>query len=242
MTISKKTLSFIILAIALNNLVWLYSVREDKDHPSIESESFSQKTPETEFHKHTVDAQEVNSVFPIDAVKGKNLQPTSKNKPVAENSPEGINTADIDVPQEASQNYQREKAYAAENYSSSDTSKKLETIQELSAQGDDLKLIGNILNTENDNKLRVAALSRLNQAQSYAATNILIKSLDDRDLSVSATALHIIAVNGDKTLVPVLKEKVTSMPNGSIRDMYEESINKLENSGIMAMDANIVSK
>lgn len=142
----------------------------------------------------------------------------------------------IDVPQEASRNYLYERGFNNDYYSSLGREERLDTIQSLSAQGKDLSLIKEIVLTEGDTALRIAAVSRLAYEHSYAATNILMDALDDPSEEVCLVALRSIANNGDRTLIPLLREKMDAMPNGSVRDGVEKTIRTLEYSVTMKMD------
>src|SRR6187402_1877664 len=99
MTISKTTLFFIVLAVVLNNFIWLYSV-QDKNHSSVESKLMPRDQPQKVINYKNEDIKETNSLASITAVKVKNVQPTSINNAIDERTPEGINTTDIDIPQE----------------------------------------------------------------------------------------------------------------------------------------------
>ncbi len=154
----------------------------------------------------------------------------------SEKSPEGIDSRTIDVPLDESIGTLERDTDSKEQFFLSDTSKKLETIEVLTTQAQDLGLIEKILKTEEDANVRKAALNRLNQEQSYAATNILIEALDDPSHEVSLTALATIVANGDRTLLPKLEEKLAAITNESNRKIFEESIKKLEYSNSMDID------
>jgi hypothetical protein len=64
----------------------------------------------------------------------------------------------------------------------------------------------------------------------------LLEALDDSSLDVALTALHLIASNGDRSLIPILRNKMEVLPNGAARDFYTRSISRLETTSAMDME------
>ncbi len=117
-----------------------------------------------------------------------------------------------------------------------DKTTQLEAIETLSPQGDQLHLLDQILRTSDDVALKGAALQRLSGSHSFIATSALVRSLDDPATDVAATALQMLSVNGDISLVPLLREKMTGVSDPAVRRLYSDSIRKMEASVAMGMD------
>jgi hypothetical protein len=186
-------------------------------------------------------AHDVSPVKDVNFQTGKNadLKETHDRNEhsLSEHSPENTYSEDIDVPVALSQDILFERQMDFEYFFQGDVTKKLETIETLSPQGEALSLLKEILRNEQDSNIRIAALNRLKQEHSYAATTLLIDALDDPAADVSLAALNTIVTNGDRTLLPLLKEKLASLPGGSIHNQYAQLIHQLEYSVTMEMDS-----
>lgn len=249
MEISVRGVILIVVAVLANNLLWLYATL---DHDMLEDEILisSDLSLENTREVNAVEATNQNSLTQDVAIVDCSRETAKRKKPprrissisedintvVEEESPIESPTIDFDVPVELSQDYLDEHAIDGEEYFYADSERKLDIIQSLSAQGDDLELIREVLKTEDDSNIRIAALTRLTHEHSFAATNTLIEALDDPVEEVALAALNAIVVSGDRSVLPMLNEKKNTVSNGVIRNEYEKLIHRLEYSVTMGMD------
>jgi hypothetical protein len=239
----------ILLAVLINNLVWFYSTEEESMPDNNCSERLSGSPCggcEMIFFPVSQPSRPDVAISSSERCPQNNMNNDTgaQNTAINENkgvlldelSPMGSDTHEIDVPIEASQMYLYEYDIARDQFYAAGFEEKINTIQAISAQGEDLELIKDILKTEDNSTIRMAAIVKLTNERSFVATNTLIEALDDPVEEVTLTALNTIVSNGDRTLVPLLQEKMVSMPNGTIRDEFEKSIHRLEYSVTMSMD------
>lgn len=149
-------------------------------------------------------------------------------KPATIKTPFQSKTRDVGVRMEDSLDFVAEHRMDSEQFFQNSTQKKLSTIENLSAQGDDLKLLDKIVHTDHNNQVRLAALQRLGGQQSYGATHLLIDALDDSNSDVALTALNTLTANGDRTLLPLLQAKMQKLPSGTIRDQFSRALDRLD--------------
>lgn len=83
-----------------------------------------------------------------------------------------------------------------------------------------------------------AAVKRLRYGgqNSYFATRLLLDTFNDSVDEVALSALDTLVVNGDRSLIPLLQEKMETLPSGAVRDYYGNAIGRLEQSVTMRMD------
>lgn len=151
-------------------------------------------------------------------------------------APFGLDTPVSDIPEQSSRRYLERRDFNAGYYDSLGREDRLDAIESLAAVGNDLALIKEVLHKEDDSALRVATVTRLSHEHSYAVSNILLDALDDPADEVRIAALNAIAQNGDRTLIPVLEERMQELPDGAVREEVIKSIHKLKYSVTMAMD------
>ena len=254
MRISMRSTIFFLIFVITNNLLWLHLIKDNTKlyHQKqllndISSENDCDINCDKE-KKHKILTQDIptaeSNILDVKSTDTNTViirECDDENNIYDQESPFAYATFDIDIPMEYSQDFLYEQAINREEYFSfANPEKKLDIIQSLSAQGDDLELIREILKTEDDSNIRVAALTRLNHAHSFAATNTLIKALDDPVEEVALTALNTIVINGDRSLLPLLSEKINLMSDTPIRSEYEKLINRLKYSVTMGMDGIII--
>ena len=143
---------------------------------------------------------------------------------------------EMDVPPEYSQNSFMEHKQKRNTFFSVEKSSKLETISMLSATGGDLDLITEIISLEEDPKIRVAAVQRLTQQQNYAVTKTLLSALDDSSSEVVLGALKVMVSAGDRSIVPLLREKMLSKVEPGIQGAFAEAIDQLDLSVAMQFE------
>jgi hypothetical protein len=245
-----RTLSYTFIALIItNNLLWLLGSRSEADfagHPASNSNeplnAACASIPPgyvkgASTHKAVTDIGTTAS--PDGAGQGATSRTAARVEtaatPLQPLSP-GAEASTLDVPQETSQNYLYQRQYKRDYYYATGRQERLDTIQSLAAQGKDLSLIKEIMQTEEAESLRAAAVSKLAYQHSYAATGLLVDALDDPAEEVRLTALNAIVTNGDRTLIPLLREKLESLPDGSVRTEMAQSIHRLEYSVTMQMD------
>ncbi|MCU7928881.1 MAG: hypothetical protein KZQ97_20950 [Candidatus Thiodiazotropha sp. (ex Dulcina madagascariensis)] len=239
----------IVLAVLINNLAWFYSAEEESvpDSKCLERLSGQARgdceVTSLSFNK-TIRQEIAISGSDEYPQNNMNIDTDAENTSVSEEgglllnqpSPVVSDNFEIDVPIEASQMYLYEHDIARDQFHAAGFEDKLNTIQSLSAQGDDLELIKEIIEIEDNATIKAAAIVKLANKHSFVATKVLIEALDDPVKEVTLTALNTIVANGDRTLVPLLHEKMIRMPDGSIRDEFEKSIRRLEFSVTMGTD------
>lgn len=246
-----RTLSYAFIALIItNNLLWLLGSRSGADiagEPAINSTEPLNAACAPTPPGHAKDASTHRVVADIEAGASPNgagqgaatpriaASIETAATPFQPLSPEA-EASSIDIPQETSQNYLYQRQYRRDYYYATGRQERLDTIQSLAAQGKDLSLIKEIIQTEEAENLRAAAVSKLAYQHSYAATGLLVDALDDPAEEVRLTALNTIVKNGDRTLIPLLRKKMESLPNGSVRTEMAQSIRQLEYSVTMQMD------
>lgn len=246
---SIRGMFFIVVSIIANNLLWLYSL---ENTAIANNDKRLLLTAATDNHGgfNPVDNEkqsalmrnilmpECSSQMENGAkVKGRVFSENdAEENTVDQETPFTLVLNDMDVPIELSQDLLNEHAFNSEDFFYTNDEKKIDTIQSLSPQGDDLKLIRKILQNEESSDLRIEALKRLHNEHSYIATNTLVEALDDPEERVVLTALSTIVSNGDRTLIPLLKEKMSISSSNAMRDKYEKSIHRLKFSVTMGMD------
>ena len=249
MKISIRGMILIVIAILANNLLWLYS-SENNDMSDDGKQILLVSSAANNCVVNPVENRKQNTLAQDMLIKvstSQNIKSTKTSKrfmgesdyitaTAEQDSPITLATFDMDVPIELSQDYLYEHTIDREDFFYANRERKLDTIQLLSAQGDDLNLIRKILKTEDNSDIRIEALTRLNHKHSYTATNTLIEALDDPVEEVALTALNTIVTNGDRTLLPLLNEKMNLISNSAMRDKYEKSIHRLKYSVTMGMD------
>lgn len=92
------------------------------------------------------------------------------------------------------------------------------------------------IKTEGDKEIRKAVLQKFHQQNTYEATNLLLETLDNSSLDIALTALHVIASNSDRSLIPILRKKMETLPSGTARDFYTSSIMRLENTSTFDLE------
>ena len=250
MRVSVRGTVFVVALLLANNLLWLFllenSTKPDHDEKitlDIPKVVNSDTVPNGERQRKL--AAEARSFEPSNIKKcsNSNTRPVERcacNKettPVDRHSPFAYDSAYMDVPIEHSREFLYQHAIDTATYfSHADLEKKFKIIDSLSAQGEDLNLIRDILKNEHNSALRIATLSRLKHQHSFTATRALIEALDDPVEEVALTALNTIVTNGDRTLLPILVEKTSLLPDGVVRDEYTRLINRLRFSVTMGMD------
>lgn len=239
MAVIKSNYIFIALAILANNLIWIYATQEkplgqESAVARVATERKFNTTPHNSSHNAPYSDNLLSNANAVNKVSNTVSSSISSDK--NKNVPSDADTRNTDLPSHLSQDIIYENIIDKEQFFFNDKNKKLDTVNALSAQGDDIKLLANILKNEADADIKKAALKRLTQEQSYAATNILLEALDDPATDVALTALQTIVNNGDRTLLPLLREKSAAIANRSTRELYENSIHELEYSVVMGMD------
>lgn len=245
MKVSTHGIILIIISILVNNLLWLYA-SDDSDmsnskKPILLADSVNSKG------KFNPIENNLSQNIPITGCTSQKNESSKRNKWVEsrghntkatdnKDTPFTVAMLNLDVPVELSQDFLFEHSIDREDFFYANSERKLDTIQTLSAQGDDLKLIREIMKAEVNSDLRVEALTRLNNEDSYVATRTLLEALDDPAEEVVLAALNTIALNGDRTLLPLLNEKMNLISGRAIRDKYEKSIHRLKYSVTMGMD------
>ncbi len=246
MNIPKWSLVAAIFAVAINNLVWLHSTEKEAIANDISSQS---ALPAADCGLNSLASRRSNW-SDVENLRSANASQTSTHAIVSDDitardnveaaanrsSPIGLESHEVDLPIEESQRFLYEHDISLNDFYAYSNEEKLNTIQSMSAQGDDLAFLKEIFEAEDDSAIRVAAVAKLTDQHSFAATNTLIEALDDPVEVVVLTALDTLVKNGDRTLVSLLEEKILTLPSGSTRDKFENSIHALRYSATMAMD------
>ena len=143
---------------------------------------------------------------------------------------------DLNLPPEMSERALLERSSERELFYFASAEQKLATLRTLQPMGEDLILIEEIIHSAEDEEIKVAALQALAGANNYASTQLLMQALDDGNETIAANALYLLAQSGDRTLLPVLEDRLTSLAEGGLRDEYRRAISSLTTSVTMGMD------
>jgi HEAT repeat protein len=247
---NTKTMSYLFMSlIVANNLLWLavsWGGAGSTDKPIANPENASaaaciSATPKRDNAGFTHrEAAIIEIPIPRDEIEIPDSTDIATNIETAavplQSPAPGPEASTTDLPREASQNHLYQHQFGRDYYYAASPGERLDTIQSLDTQGNDLSLIEEIVHTEDESALRAAAVAKLAYAQNYAATSLLIESLDDPAAEVRLAALDAVVKNGDRTLIPILREKMETMPDGSDRNAVAGSIRRLEYSVTMQMD------
>lgn len=151
-------------------------------------------------------------------------------------SPLEADTPEMDVGIEQREATLSEMESVREHYYAYALNDRLQVIESLAATSNDLVLLADILQREDEPALRAAAVSRLAQSNNHVATRLALNALDDPALDVQLSALHALAATGDRSLVPLLRERLAASPAGDLQEQMRVSITRIERSGTMDMD------
>ncbi|HNG61383.1 MAG TPA: hypothetical protein PKZ52_16290, partial [Cellvibrionaceae bacterium] len=76
--------------------------------------------------------------------------------------------------------------------------------------------------------VKITAIGRMQQYDAINSTELLLTALDDSAPEVSVIALNTLAAQADESLLSRIKEKMFGLPDGTIRNFYLETIDRIE--------------
>lgn len=234
---SSRSVKVISLAFMMNNAIWLsawyYHLPEPVEYSKASITTLSPAAAECHQMQADPAPESVARIQPEKPVSKEQVEIANLIEQPSIFDPD---EADLDMLEELQSNFEFERQAGMALFFATDNDKKLETLEMLSTQGDDLKFLREVLKTEGDEEVKKAVLQKFHQQHSYEANNLLLEALDDSSLDVALTALHLIASNGDRSLIPILRNKMEVLPNGAARDFYTRSISRLETTSAMDME------
>lgn len=248
MSLSLRNLIFLILAMLCASLAWKYYwALNQKSVTTVQLKECGPTTGNTDVTAKP--NNKINTLNPFEpkpthvqvevevnsALSGND---TSHNPTQDPNAPSPMNsrTDFEDITLEQSQAIAYQQALDRQYYFDESPERKEEIIETLSPQGGDLVLLSKIVEGEDPNHIKIKALTRLTSTNNFVATQTLLNALENPANEIVATALNSIVTNGDRSLLPLLKDKMKQTTNETLRSQYQQSIKKLEYSVSMGMD------
>jgi len=231
---------FIALFVLANNLAWIYLMKNLRFDHGPDSATAGRAEFAAADHKcdgsvlatrasgGNRNAEAAHMRAPPGAYAGADSSPAQ--------SPVGTSTDGTDIPFHESQDAILHSKLDREYFFQGDPARKLQTIEALSPQGEAIELLKQILQSDPDSSIRIAALNRLRNERTYAVTALVVHALDDPAVEVSVTALNTLVAAGDRTMIPLLKDRLASVHDQPLREQYVQAIQKLEYSESMAVD------
>jgi hypothetical protein len=109
-----------------------------------------------------------------------------------------------------------------------DETQKLELIANLPAHPGNPALLREILLSEQSAAVKIGVIGHLQELDGPDAKNLLIAALDDKTDAVAVIALNSLATKADESMVARLIEKMHSLPDGTLKNFYNESIERIQ--------------
>jgi hypothetical protein len=224
----KNNTYLIALLFLANNLVWLYFF--DHSNPS-----------QSNMQIVSANATHISASKEILTVSSAHIPEHNKIKDAKisagiENNLNSLSKPLTQSPEASHRESAIENDSVISEFFASDEQRKLELVENLSARGKGLDILDEILRVDTSSVVRIAAIRRLHLELNEATTNLLLRTLDDPASEVSVIALNTLISSGDPALAPILNEKMHTLPEGSIKNFYAESLQRLDMSITMGMD------
>ena len=242
MAVSTKIIGAAVF-VALNNMAWYYASLET---PIKDTQLKETQLSETHLKEMRPEVTQLSVAELHQTIIKSPHQPSA---PVQKNTPRA-NTAnthvpalapkpmelDANLPARESEELITDQAFSKETFNIDSQEQKLATIERLSPQGEDLIFLQNIIESQDSDEIKIAALARLNGQQHFGALSTAIGVLNKENANMSLAALDVIKNSRDASLIPQLRSRALTIKNEMLQQEINATINHLENSLTMGMD------
>lgn len=237
MAVSTKIIGAAVF-VALNNMAWYYASLEIpiKDTQSKET-NLKEKRPEVTQHSVAEPHQTINKSphQPSAPVQKNTPRPNTANTHVPALAPKPMEL-DANLPARESEELIADQAFSKETFNIDSQEQKLATIERLTPQGEDLIFLQKIIESQDSDEIKIAALARLNGQQHFGALSTAIGVLNKENTNMSLAALGVIKNSRDASLIPQLRSRALTIKNEMLQREINATIDHLENSLSMGMD------
>lgn len=239
---SLKIFTIGICILVSNAVTWFYST-EETERRHVTAAVMDRETKAVDVSCIQNDPLEATSedqsLKQVESLINGALIASEKSKPQAANplTNPPPDVPDNHLPSDISFQMADVNTFDKESFQYDSAENKLQTIEALSSNGDDLAFIQSIITSDHDPEVRAAAAKRLSGLNNYAAVDTLIDALDDDDPTVAATALTGLAETQDRSLLPILKTKSEKLADGGLKTHISEAIRTLEYSQGLSLDS-----
>lgn len=109
-----------------------------------------------------------------------------------------------------------------------DEAQKLTFIADLPPHPENPAILQHILRSEQSAAVKISVIGHLQKLDSSDAQHLIIAALDDSADAVAVIALNSLAAKADESLLATLSEKMHSLPDGTLKNFYSESIERIQ--------------
>ncbi|HMW50116.1 MAG TPA: hypothetical protein PKD17_17730 [Cellvibrionaceae bacterium] len=109
-----------------------------------------------------------------------------------------------------------------------DEAQKVEYLDQLIPGPSNMQLLEAVIHSDQPPAVKITAIGRMQQYDAINSTELLLTALDDSAPEVSVIALNTLAAQADESLLSRIKEKMFGLPDGTIRNFYLETIDRIE--------------
>lgn len=225
----------ICLLVLANNLAWYYAseIKPFERTPEIATKQITgPESPATAINI----TQRAATASSIKATRSSEKTTTSAAKtpvPAAAPRPQEL---EANLPMRASEELVADQAFSKETFSFDDQAHKIATIEQLAPQGEDLIFLQKIIESDEADAVKIAALERLNGQQHFGAINTALAVLNKDNSNLSMAALNIVKNSRDTSLIPQLRNRALNTKNETLQQEINATIAHLENGLSMGMD------
>ena len=143
---------------------------------------------------------------------------------------------EANLPARESEELIADQAFSKETFSFDNQEQKIATIEHLTPQGEDLIFLQKVIESQDSDEVKIAALERLNGQHHYGALSTAIGVLNRENTNMSLAALGVIKNSRDASLIPQLRSRALTIKNEMLQQEINAAIDHLENSLTMGMD------
>lgn len=227
-----KSLLWIAVLVLFNNAAWLYY--SDSQATASASTNTAQLTAAPSVN-NTVREIGQQKIEQTSSLSIKNMPP-SKPALVPTAAPKPLDI-EANLPVRASEELIADQAFNKETFAFDSQEHKLATIEQLTPQGEDLIFLQKIIESDESEAVKIAAIERLNGQQQFSALNTAINILEKNNTQLGLAALGVLKNSRDISLIPQLRSRALSINNTAIKQEIDATIGFLEGSVSMGMDA-----
>ncbi|HMW48384.1 MAG TPA: hypothetical protein PKD17_03925 [Cellvibrionaceae bacterium] len=212
------------LLVLANNIAWYYAT-DDKQPAAVQTVTAPTKSTAQATTQEPINTPSL----------------TIKNAPIAQHThiaPAAPKTMELEanLPARESEQLIADQAFSKETFTFDSPEQKIATIQQLAPQGEDLIFLQKIIESNDSDEVKIAALERLNGQQHFGALNTALTVLNKNNTNLSMAALGIIKNSRDTSLIPQLRSLALNAKNEMLQQEINATIGHLENSLTMGMD------
>lgn len=239
---SLKIVTVGICILATNAGTWFYSVKI-AERPLVAASMVGREMKEVDLSCDQNDSFEPTSeekgLKQVEDLVNEALIATAKHDSQEQNpiSNPAMDLPDNRLPSDISFEMADVNTFNKESFQYDSLEHKLQTIDSLSSNGDDLVFIQSVATTDQDPEVRAAAAKRLSGVNNYAAVDTLVAALEDENPKVALTALTALKKTQDRSLIPILKSKSESLGDGVLETHFSDAIRSLEYSKGVSLDS-----